>query len=89
MKTYKQFMLEAAPQTLKYVRMYHGTPAADKIEKKDLILQKFMPRHQETSQNLLEADMEKTQRLYHLEFQKRYQRCSSSKGSKNNWTKRN
>jgi hypothetical protein len=34
MKTYKQFMLEAAPQTLKYVRMYHGTPAADKIEKK-------------------------------------------------------
>ncbi len=33
MKTYKEFMKEAAPQTLKYVKMYHGTPAADKIKK--------------------------------------------------------
>ena len=33
MKTYKEFMLEAASQTLKYVKMYHGTTAADKIKK--------------------------------------------------------
>jgi hypothetical protein len=33
MKTYKEFIQEAAPKTLKYVKMYHGTPASDRIAK--------------------------------------------------------